>query len=207
MITKNNFTDQLHGKAKFRREIQVIRVGKFNDDLVEKVEKKVSKAHENNQPVIPFVIDSSGGNVHSLASIYETVESSEIPVLTYLKGKALSCGFVLLGLGDIGYRFSSSHGTGMIHEISWGKRDKISEVEEQIEYGRKLNDYMFKELAEHCGVREQYFLDMMYEDQRNADKWMKSEELKDHNIVDEIGSPKLERSVEIEWDFKTSDKR
>lgn len=202
MITKNVIGDLK--EVKFREDIQIVRInGKFDSSLIEDVEKKVSKAHNIEQPVIPFVIDSPGGEIPALMSIYETVERSEIPVITYLKGKALSAGLVMLGFGEIGHRYASPHGTGMLHEMSWGKREKLSELEKRAEFGRKQNDYIFKELADHAGVDEDYYLDLMYEkEQKNADKWMTAKELREHSLVDVIGAPKLTRTVEVEWDFE-----
>lgn len=200
MIIRTSISPHLQ-EVSFREEFQIVRIGKFDSDLVEHVEKTVSKAHNTGQPIIPFVIDSSGGSVFALQSIYETVQASEIPVVTFVKGKALSSGLILLGLGDEGRRFASPHAAGMIHEITWGKRDKISETESMIEYARHQNDEMFRELARRCGHDEEYFLDLMYEN-RNKDVWLTPEDLKRHNLIDHIGRPKIEVEVSVNWNMK-----
>lgn len=181
---------------------EVIKIGKFDMNLVKKVERKVNKIHNIGQPVIPLVIDSHGGNARSLLSVLETVNSSDRKVLTYVKGEALSCGFLLLGFGDEGLRYASPFSCGMIHELTWGKRDKLSEAESMVEHGRYENNTLYRRLAHHCGYEDKdYFLDLMYEN-RNSDNWLTPEDILKHHVVDKIGTPKLKFNVEINFEVE-----
>lgn len=205
MILEKNY-DSCISEIDFHGSPEVIKIEKFDLDLVKKVERKVNRIHNIGQPIIPLSIDSSGGKLHALQSILETLSSSDKKVLTFVKGKAHSCGLILLGFGDIGYRIASPYSSGMIHEFTWGKRDKVSEAESVIEHARYQNDKIFKKLADHCNHDdEEYFLDLMYEQNKNADNWLRPEDLIDHNIVDKIGRAKMEFEVNTNFDIKIDD--
>lgn len=200
------FIDRNIKEVSYYGSPEAIKIGKFDMDLVKKVERKVNKIHNIGQPVIPLVVDSCGGSARSLLSVLETLNSSDRDVLTYVKGQALSCGFLLLGFGDDELRYASPFSCGMVHELTWGKRDKLSEAESMVEHGRYENNTLFRRLADHCGYDDKdYFLDLMYEN-RNSDNWLTPEDLLEHRVVDKIGTPKLRFNVEMNFEIENEER-
>ena len=85
----------------------VIRVNHFDDRAAKNFAIDMSDAHNSGQSIIPVVIDSYGGQVHSFLAMAAEIESSSLPVATICIGKAMSAGAMLLACGTEGYRYAS----------------------------------------------------------------------------------------------------
>jgi ATP-dependent protease ClpP protease subunit len=204
MIIKKTVDPNISGKAPLRTEPVVARVDNtFDEEAVRKFDRKFSDAHSSGQPVVPVIIDSYGGYVHSLFSMIETIQASELPVLTYAKGKAMSCGISLLSFGSPGLRFCSPHCSLMLHQLSTRNlRKKIAEVETSVEESRRLNDALFTQMARACDQPDDYFLNLV-EDNKNLNDYMSPERAIEHGIIDEIATPRMDVKVSVSWNIRT----
>ena len=180
----------------FTVEPVVVTVNKFNEEAAKKFTEDFNKAHQTGQEVIPVVIDSYGGQVYSLLSMLDTIRSSRLPVATIAMGKAMSCGSALLAFGEPGMRYVSPNCTVLVHDVSNWAIGKVEEVKSSAEETERLNQFLFTEMAKHCGQPKKYFLDLIHE-KGHADLYMTAKDTKTHRIADHIKIPIFSVKAEV----------
>ena len=179
----------------------VIHVNDFTEESAKEFSEQMSMAHNTGQTVIPIVIDSYGGLVHSLMSMIADINASDLPVATIVKGKAMSCGVILATFGKKGMRYTDPDATFMIHEVSLGAFGKTEEVNATAEEGRRLNEKVLKMMARNCGQDESYFIDQIH-DRKHADWFLTAEEAHQIGIVNHMRMPKMQVDMNVKWSFK-----
>lgn len=178
----------------------MIEVFDFNNDTMRQFRRKFSIANEIEQPVIPIVINSLGGDVNIALEMVQMIESSEIPVATLNMGSAFSAGAILCGFGTQGYRYAAPDSDFMIHEISTAVSGKAGDIEAEAGYTRYLNDRVYEKLAKHCKKKQKYFLEGIKKN-ANKDWFFDAKEALKHGLIDAIKIPRLETRVIIEYEF------
>ena len=180
----------------------VVRVNNFDDKSAKDFAIDISDAHNSGQAVIPIVIDSFGGQAHSLLAMMAEIKASTLPVATICVGKAMSCGALLLAAGTEGYRYATQDSVIMLHELSaatWGKKEEI--LADAAEYER-LNKVIFRQLSENTGHDDpEFFLKIIYEN-RNLDWFLTSKEAKKYNLINKIGLPEIKYEVIVKETFE-----
>lgn len=180
----------------------IVRVNAFDDKAAKEFAIDMSDAHNTGQSIIPVVIDSYGGHVHSYLAMAAEIKSANVPVATICVGKAMSAGAMLLSCGTEGYRYASADSCIMVHELSagtWGKQEEIKA--DSAEYER-LNKTIFRQLAENTGHDDpEFFLNIIYGN-RNVDWFMTAKEAKKYNIINKIGIPEFKYEVLIKETFE-----
>lgn len=179
----------------------VIRVTKFNEDGVSKFITDFGHAVNSDQGIIPIVVDSYGGEVHSLFAMVDILKSTKIPIATIGLGKHMSCGAVLMTCGTEGYRYMAPNATLMIHDASWGSFGKVEEMKTDAKELERLNQRIYKLMAANVGKPEKYFLDIVHHEKGHADWYINPEEALSHNLVNHIGLPKFTVSVKVDISF------
>lgn len=188
-------------EVELRKNPVVIRVNKFDEESAEKFIKLMSQAHNTGQPVIPIIIDSYGGQVYSLMAMIAAIKNSELPVATIVQGKAMSCGAVLTTFGEEGRRFADPNATIMIHDVSSMEWGKVEELKASAKEADRLNDTIYKMMAQNCGKKDDYFLKIV-DKKKHADWFIDAEEAKKHNIVNHMRVPKMNINVSVDIDFE-----
>ncbi len=141
----------------------IIRVNKFDEAAAKSFSALMTKAQNTGQPVVPVIIDSYGGQVYSLMSMVSDIRHSRIPVATIVQGKAMSCGALLFSFGAEGHRYMDSDATLMIHDVSSMKWGKVEEIKASADETSRLNKKVYQMMAQNCGKRKNYFLDLIHE--------------------------------------------
>lgn len=177
-----------------------ITVNKFTEESAQAFAIAFNACLETKQSVIPIYIDSYGGQVYSLLAMLDIIKTANVPVATICLGKAMSCGSVLLSAGTDGYRFAASNSTVMIHEVSSGSHGKIEEIKADANEANRLNDKIFKMMANNCGKDDEYFKRIVHE-RNHADWFLDAEEARNHGLVNHIRVPKFETKVTVESIF------
>ena len=178
----------------------IIRVRKFTEDAAKVFSETMTKAQNTGQPVVPVIIDSYGGQVYSLMSMISDIKHSKIPVATIAQGKAMSCGAILFSFGTEGHRYMDPDATLMIHDVSsmgWGKVEEIKADAAEVE---RLNQRVYRMMAENCGQKEDYFLDIVH-NKSHADWYLDAEECKRHKMANHLHVPELKIKATINFDF------
>ena len=179
----------------------IITVNKFDEDSAKEFRSKVAMAHNTGQKIIPVVIDSYGGQVYSLMSMISTIKNSELPVATIVEGKAMSCGAILLSFGSEGYRFVDKDATVMIHDVSSSHFGKSEEVVASAKETERLNEIVYKMMAQNCGKKDDYFLKLV-DKKKHADWFLDADECVKHGIVNHIRVPEISVNVDVAIDFE-----
>lgn len=177
---------------------RVIWVTKFDEESARQFATDMNAAHLTGQTVIPVIIDSYGGEVYSLLSMIAEIRSSELPVATIVKGKAMSCGSFLAAAGTPGYRYSDPEATYMIHEVSsmaWGKTQDVKADAAETD---RLNKRVFRILADSCGQDPEYFLKLVH-DKSHADWYLNAKQARRHSLVDHVRIPKMNIQIAVNW--------
>lgn len=146
-------------------------------------------------PEVPVVIyiNSFGGEVYSLMSILDTIDSIPNKVVTVCCGTAMSCGAVLLAYGD--ERYMGSNSRVMVHQASWGAFGTTNEVEASSKELIKLNNQVARILADKTG-RSYNEIKELYAN--NIDKYFSPAEAKKFGLIDKIGTPILQQKITYE---------
>lgn len=202
MFVKYKSNVQLNKKfTEIIDEPEVILVNEFTEKSAKEFREGMKKAHNTGQDIIPVVIDSYGGYVHSLISMIDTIEESSLPVATIAIGKAMSCGAMLLGHGTQGYRFSSPNARIMIHDVSAMSIGKVAELKSSTKESEFLHNYIFESLAKHIGKKDKNFFEKELDKRKHAEWYLGAQEAKDLNLVNEIKIPNFEVNINVKYNF------
>lgn len=188
-------------EVELKKNPVIIRVNKFNEDSAKKFAGEVAAAHNTGQSVIPVVIDSYGGQVYSLMSMIGSIRDSDLPIATVIEGKAMSCGAILFSFGEEGRRFMDPNATLMIHDVSsmaWGK---VEEVKVSAEETDRLNQTVYKMMAQNCGHEDEYFLEKVH-DRGHADWFLDAAEAKSHNLANHLRIPTIHIDIPVRIKMK-----
>ena len=178
-----------------------IRVNKFTEDSAAEFQRKMAMAHNTGQEIIPVIIDSYGGQVYSLMTMISAIKNSELPVATIVEGKAMSCGAILFSFGTEGHRYMDPYATVMIHDVSAGAIGKIEELKANSEEANRLNEQVFKMMAQNIGKSDKYFLKRIHE-KGHADWYLTPQECKKINLANHLRVPVLNIKINVEMELE-----
>ena len=178
-----------------------IRVNKFTEDSAADFQRKMAMAHNTGQEIVPVIIDSYGGQVYSLMTMISAIKNSELPVATIVEGKAMSCGAILFSFGTEGHRYMDPYATVMIHDVSAGAIGKIEELKANSEEANRLNEQVFKMMAQNIGKSDKYFLKRIHE-KGHADWYLDPEECKKINLANHLRVPVLNIKINVEMELE-----
>lgn len=164
-----------------------VTVNKFTEEAANKFAKDVADAAslDTNHP-ITINIDSYGGQVYSLINMIETMRSVPNPFITVCKGKAMSCGALLLAMGD--QRFCGKDSSVMIHEVSSGVIGNVDDMKVETKEVERLNIQMMTLLAEKMNMTFQKLKDLINVDGRR-ELYLTAEDAKKYGLVHAVGLP------------------
>lgn len=199
-----HWTSNIDPKIKeieLRKQPVIIRVNKFDEDSAKKFAAELAQAHNTGQKVIPVVIDSYGGQVYSLMAMISAIKHSELPVATIVEGKAMSCGAILFSFGTQGYRYMDPDATVMIHDVSSMDMGKVEELKAGAMEADRLNQIVYKMMAQNCGKKDDYFLKIV-DKKKHADWFLDANETKKHGMANHLRVPKVSIKVSVDIDFE-----
>lgn len=179
----------------------IIRVRKFDETSAKDFSSLMMKAQNTGQPIVPVIIDSYGGQVYSLMSMISDIKHSKIPVATIVQGKAMSCGAILFSCGAAGHRYMDPDATLMIHDVSSMSWGKVEEVKASAEETTRLNKKVYQMMAQNCGKRKNYFIDLIHE-KGHADWFLEVDEALKHNLANHQHVPELKIETKVNFQFK-----
>jgi len=139
---------------------------------------------------ILIYIDSFGGEVDALASMFEIVDSSPKPVYTCAIGKAFSAGGMFAALGTPGNRYIAPNSRLMFHRISLmeleitGER-AMSLAKELL----RMNDHWLKKVIAKSNLDWKEFNDIL--NSKGGEWYLNAKEAVKYGFVDHIGVPRL----------------
>lgn len=175
---------------------QPIRITAVNEATLATFTTDFNKLLNSPLEFVPLIVDSYGGHLTQLFGMIQLINSSIKPVLTYCPTKAYSAGSILLSCGTPGMRFASPLASIMVHE-AWSSAD--GSPHEQINNAKeteRLQDLMFGVLNKNCGKANGYFESLITKN-KSADLYLDAKTAKKHGLIDRIGLPVVEVSVNL----------
>lgn len=174
------------------KDEKYIFVTEFDDSAFEKFYKLFSALEADpDVRIIPIMVHSFGGDVHALLAMLDLIDGASKPVATIGIGKAMSCGAFLLAAGTKGYRYAAPNADIMLHEVSSGGWGKNTELQNNTKSTKRLNDLVFKDLAERSTVKDKKFFTKKLRALGNVDWYLSAMEYKKLGLIDHIGVPTL----------------
>lgn len=171
---------------------------------------------EDNKKPISMYISSPGGDViEGLGTLIDTMNFISAPVYTFALGMAASMGGAILSAGAKGHRYAMRSSQILVHPMTCGFDGRTVDNIAEINYEKRLNDYLLSTIAHNCGQMDNKSYNEVYSviqnkiDDRNEnqqliyskdtsrqlnafkqnnnyDHWMFAEEAKKFGIIDQI---------------------
>ena len=113
----------------------------------------------------------------------------------------MSCGALLFSFGTEGHRYMDPYATVMIHDVSAGAIGKIEELKANSEEANRLNEQVFKMMAQNIGKSDKYFLKRIH-DKGHADWYLTPEECKKINLANHLRVPVLNIKINVEMELE-----
>lgn len=192
-IIRDNFYDPV-----------IMYVGIITDKTCKEFHKLTQKALKNDQKYFPLLINSVGGDVYSLFELISQIRviEQEMPIVTSVAGSAFSAAAILAALGTKGYRYISSLGTIMLHDV-WGDNlgaSQAHELKANADEMKRVSELMWRTLEIHTEQPKNYFNEML-DKQKHADMYIKPKDAVKHGLCDYIGIPTYNISYKVEQEI------
>lgn len=132
---------------------------------------------------ITLVINSPGGNVIDGLALYDYLQQLRHDghkLTTVTVGMAASMGGVLLQAGDV--RVASRNSVILIHEVATGASGKMTDLEDEIEFTKRLQSKLVEILAERSTMTKRQIETRW----KRRDWWLDAEDALSKGFVDEI---------------------
>lgn len=132
---------------------------------------------------IEIIFNSPGGSIIDGMALYDfiqTVRFSGHKVTTVALGMAASMAGILLQAGDV--RVIGKESYLLIHEASFGAVGKIGEVEDTVEFVKKVQRRVLKIFA----ARSNLTVRQLERRWKRKDWWLDSDDCMTHKLVDEV---------------------
>lgn len=153
----------------------------FTTGLADRVSQRIIALTEMSKTEpIKIYINSFGGSVMDLFAILDTMNSVPNPIYTIALGTAMSCGSVLFSAGN--KRFVGENAEIMLHGVSAGVFGKTSDMTENLDEIKKLENRLLGILAQNTGKT----LEQIKEDVFKTDKYLNAQEAIAYGIADEV---------------------
>ncbi|MFP3914221.1 MAG: ATP-dependent Clp protease proteolytic subunit [Actinomycetota bacterium] len=134
---------------------------------------------------VSLYINSPGGSMDAMFSIYDTMQHVRPQVETICIGMAASAAAVILAGGEAGTRSVLPHGRVMIHQPHvGGLQGQASDIEIHAAEIVRQREMANRILADHTGQD----LDQVRAD-TDRDRWMTADQAVEYGLVDRILSP------------------
>ena len=127
--------------------------GEVNQSSMERIINKMRELNgKDPKREITLLINSPGGSVGDGLALYDVMQSISNDVRTVCEGQAASMAAVILASGTPGKRYSYESCQIMIHELSWGTKGKITEMNNDALSGARYNELMVEIYMKHTGL-------------------------------------------------------
>lgn len=140
-------------------------------------------ARQSSDP-IKIIFNSPGGNVIDGLALYDYIkelQGSGIQINTHSIGMAASMGGILLQAG--GVRSMGANAYLLIHEVSAGAGGKMTDLEDEIEFLKRLQDRLVNILGERSTMTTRQIKTRW----KRKDWWLGAAEALELGFIDEIG--------------------
>jgi ATP-dependent Clp protease protease subunit len=136
---------------------------------------------EDAEKEINLYINSPGGEITGLFTIYDTMKFIKPEIATYCMGQAASAAAVILAAGTKGKRHALPHARILIHQPYGGAAGQAADIEIQAKEITRMRELLEQVLSLHTGQS----IEKVKKD-TDRDFIMSAEEAKEYGIIDEV---------------------
>ena len=156
--------------------------GEFNQEMADVVVAQLLYLESaDSEADINMYINSPGGEVSNMYSIYDTMQYVRNDIVTIGMGTVASAGSFILAAGSKGKRYALPNVSIMLHELSSGMDGKYHDMKNRFEHTSRLHDRMAKHYVEFTGQK----LNKIKKDME-TDYYFSAIEAKEYGLIDEI---------------------
>lgn len=162
---------------------RIIFIGKaFDESLANSVVAQLLFLEADNptEDIIMY-INSPGGYVSALLSIYDTMNYIKPDVSTMCIGQAASAAAFILSAGAKGKRYALKNSRIMLHQVSAGASGHIEDMQIAIKESICLNEKLISELSK---ITKKSIKRIKRDIDR--DYYMSAEEAEDYGVIDKV---------------------
>lgn len=141
-------------------------------------------SHRDPEQPITMVFNSPGGDVTAGFTLYDFLRQLSEKghrITTVAAGMAASMGAILLQAGD--ERIINRRSVMLIHELSSGSQGRITELEIEMEFLKKLQVQSLDILAERANISRSYIARRW----KKGDWWLTAEDCVHKGLADRLG--------------------
>lgn len=189
--------------AEFMDMPRIARITDVNEDAVGHVRDVFSEAMACDQPVIPLIIDSNGGDANAMLAIIDIIDQAKehCLVATIIDGKAYSAGAILAAHGSEGYRFIGPNATIMVHQVSASFEGKHADVQHEAGNIKKMNTRVLNMLDKATGKKRGDWAKKI-KAAGNSDIYFSAFEAVRQGLVDKVRLPTYGVYVDVKYTFQ-----
>lgn len=169
--------------------------GEFSQSLTKECVTSIFELVAEDQKLpIALLIDSYGGDVDSLLSLMDFIDSIPNDVHTIVMGKAMSAAAYLAMSGKKGYRYAFKNARFMTHEILMGQQgfSTLTEHQNEIQELQELQGILNSIVAKTTNIKTKADLKKYI---ASKDYYMSPVEAKDLGIIDNIIDKKSMKEI------------
>ena len=157
--------------------------GTVDENQIQDISIKLEYLGSVSKKPIKIVLNSVGGEVYSGLLLFDTIKDlikNGIEVTCEVRGLAASMGIIILQAGT--RRLAAKYSRLLVHEVSSWSFGKATELEEQTEETKKVNEMLATILSERSGKTVQEIQNLI----KKKEYWMSAEEALQLKFIDEI---------------------
>ncbi len=157
--------------------------GEINDSTAKEIIEQLLKFDiSDHKKTVTFLINSGGGSVSAGLAIYNVMNYVKCPIKTINIGRCASMASILLINGTKGLRYCLPSSETMIHEVASGTFGKITQMQEELQHTKVLNDKLLKIIA----TKTNKTLSQIRKETKNKDSWMDAQMALKFGFVDKV---------------------
>lgn len=156
--------------------------GAFDQDMADSIVAQLLYLEsDSSERDIYMYINSPGGEVSAMYSIWDTMNYIRNDVVTVGLGTVASAASFILANGTKEKRYALPNTVIMLHELSTGSRGRITDLEIDLKHSLKLKEKMAEHYAKMTGQPVKKVLEDL-----QRDFYMEPEEAKEYGLIDSV---------------------
>lgn len=157
-----------------------------SQNTVKAIKKKLADIANLKASKITVNINSLGGDVSHGLGIHDILAQHDAEIVTNVQGLTASAATIIAQAGDV--RQMSDNALYLIHQPWSFFMSNVSELENDLDNMRTINDRLVKIYTKRSGKPEAEIRALMDEDNGNG-KWISAQEAEEMGLIDEVYEP------------------
>lgn len=160
---------------------EIFLTGEINEDTIDFLDTRVRVLNKVSNPEEPItlIVNSFGGCAYGMLAVIDMIESSDVQINTFGRGKMMSAGAIILICGK--KRTMTKNSFLMIHDSQNFFRGSFKDMKNELKHLETLQQLMYNLLANHSKRDAQW-----WENTLQREVYLSAQEALDLGLIDEI---------------------